>query len=154
MKDIIKKTAQTLRDNGVSGFSKKLLRYSASRLDGLRPASVRYKALLREYRELSSPMFQVTNSEILESRHLTQQKTTGRIRSAIWFVPPFSHLSFGGTYTIFRVIEKLSKQGVVNTIVIYGEPFFNAEKNCSLISKEFPGLKLSAEGPWERGTNG
>lgn len=141
MKEIIKKTSQTLRDNGVSGFSRKLLRYGAARLDGLKPASMRHKALLEEHRDLSNPVFQVTNRDILESRRLTQQRTRGRIQSAIWFVPPFSHLSFGGTYTIFRVIEKLSKQGVFNTVVVYGDPFFNADKTCGQIAREFPGLK-------------
>lgn len=141
MRDIIKKSAQTIRDNGFSGFSRKLLRYGASRLDGLKPASMRYKVLLEEYRDVSRPEFQVANSEILESRRLTQQRTSGRIQSAIWFVPPFSHLSFGGIFTIFRLIEKLSRQGVANTIVVYGEPFFNSEKTCAQISREFPGLK-------------
>lgn len=141
MREILKKSAQTIRDNGVSGFSRKLLRYGAARLDALRPASVRYKSLLQEYREVAVPDFQVTNEEIVESRRLTRQKAEGPIRSAIWFVPSFSHLSFGGVFTIFRVIEKLSREGVFNTVVIYGEPFFNSEKTISQISREFPGLK-------------
>ncbi len=141
MKEILNKSAQTLRKNGISGFSKKLLRYGAARLDALMPASMRYKSLLKEYRDLSGPDFQVTNEEILESTRLTRQTPAGPIRSAIWFVPPFSHLSFGGTFTLFRVIDKLSREGVFNTVVIYGEPFFNSEKTCGQISREFPGLK-------------
>ena len=66
--------------------------------------------------------------EIEENNRFTSNMKSspelGTIRSAIWFVPNFTHVIKGGLRTIFMLAERLSAEwGTKNTIVI--DNFYN-----------------------------
>jgi len=56
------------------------------------------------YLYLSNPLFNITGDDIKKSQEATKQKPA-KVSSALWFVPYFDHVTYGGIYTIFRFIE-------------------------------------------------
>lgn len=112
-------------------------------LEVVSPGSLRmgYKELWEEYSFVSNPIFQITSEDIERSKKATAGKLPKKIKTANWFVPNFNHLKFGGIYTIFRFIEKMSIEGVTNRIIIYDKPSFDVEKLDREIKENFPNLK-------------
>lgn len=145
MQSIASKAKHIYRNHGARGIaqkSKSHLRYRASQLRQLFPYRVKplSNELRDEYEFVSNPIFHVSQADIDHSKKVTSAKLD-KIKTANWFVPNFNHLSFGGIYTIFRFIEKLSIEGVHNTIIIYDNPGFDIEKLKAEISDRFPKLR-------------
>ena len=63
------------------------------------------------------------------------------IKTALWLIPPFQHLVYGGAHTIFRFIETVSESGINNRIVVYESEDFDALGLKSELSKNFTKLK-------------
>ena len=91
------------------------------------------------YQFAQNPNFQITQDDIEESIKTTK-KIAGKIKTANWFLPDVQHISFGGFYTIFRVIEKMSIEGVENRLIIYGFNEINQEQLDTDIQNNFPKL--------------
>lgn len=99
------------------------------------------KALWEEYGFVSNKIFSVTQEDIEISKKTISGKLPTKISTANWFVPNFDHLKFGGIFTIFRFIEKLSKEGVENRIIIYDNPAIDVSNLHAEIETNFPDLK-------------
>ncbi len=139
-----KKAKNIYVNQGPKVFAEKGLRFGKTKvLEFTRPGYIRkgYKALWKEYSFVSDDIFQITNSHIEQSRAASSAKLPSVIETANWFVPNFDHIKFGGVYTIFRFIEKMSTEGVNNRIIIYDNPSFNVEKLKKQIAENFPQLK-------------
>lgn len=89
------------------------------------------------YKYAVAPLFQIGQADIIASQKHKRAPKAG-IKTATWFVPHFENISFGGLYTIFRVVEKLSREGIKNHIVIYGEGRKDLEGIRQQIAKNFP----------------
>lgn len=100
-----------------------------------------YRDLLEEYSFVSNKIFQINSSDIEASNKAISRKLPAKIKTANWFVPNFDHIKFGGIYTIFRFIEKMSIEGVTNRIIIYDKPSFDLSKLNQQIEENFSGLK-------------
>ncbi len=92
------------------------------------------------YEYLSNPLFHITEEDKSKSRKVSASKIDNRITSALWFVPYFDHITFGGIYTIFRFMEAFAKNGVHTTIVMYDYKYLDAKKSKQKIISHFPGL--------------
>jgi len=141
---IIKKTINIYKNQGSAMLMKKGRRFAAYHLKRL-PISkwikVSNKELKAEYEYISNPIFQITEADIKKSINATSVPLPKNIETANWFVPNFGHIKFGGIFTIFRFIEKLSVEGVENRIVIYDNPSFDVENLKKEISENFKRLK-------------
>lgn len=143
MSKLINKAINTYRNQGAQVVAKKTLRFGYTKtFDTLYRKKVQrsYKDLWEEYGFISNPIFQITSQNIQDSRKLIARAPHGPIKTANWFVPNFDHLSFGGIFTIFRFIEKFSKEGVHNRIIIYDKPSFDINKLKKEITEKFPAL--------------
>lgn len=96
-----------------------------------------------EYDFLANPLFQITSKDIAASNNVQESPKPSKIKTAVWFVPYFDHLAFGGIYTIFRFINGLAERGVKNTIVIYDRPELDAFATKMQIVRQFPALEQS-----------
>jgi len=148
MSSSVKKVIQVYKNNGLSGVAKKsksTLNYRTRTVRRLLKSPKRLtleeKNLREEYDFLSNEIFRVTAEDIEKSQKACEGKLGGDIKTATWFVPHFSHFAFGGIQTIFRFIEKLSIEGVTNTIVIYDNPVIDSAKLRDQIDEYFPRLK-------------
>ena len=83
------------------------------------------------YNYLSNPLFGVTQKDILKS---SKSSAGSRMKpsSALWFVPYFDHVTFGGIYTIFRFIEEFANRGLKTTIVIFDNKYFERCQNYAI----------------------
>jgi glycosyltransferase involved in cell wall biosynthesis len=99
------------------------------------------KNLREEFEFVSNKVFQINTRDIELSKEVFKEPTPVKIKTATWFVPYYDHFSFNGIQTIFRFMEKLSKEGVKNNIVIYDNPTVNTSKIRKDISRDFPALK-------------
>jgi glycosyltransferase involved in cell wall biosynthesis len=90
---------------------------------------------------VANDIFQVTSAHIEASRQATSGPTPTTIKTATWFVPYYDHFGFNGIQTIFRFIEKLSREGVHNHLVLYDNPAVDVDKIHSDIATYFPKLK-------------
>lgn len=144
MKRIIKKTINIYKNQGGTMLIKKGRRFAAYHLKRL-PFSnwvkTSNKELKEEYEYISNPIFQITEADIKKSNDVISGPLPKAIKTANWFVPNFGHIKFGGIFTIFRFIEKLSVEGVENRIVIYDNPSFDVETLKQQISENFKNLK-------------
>jgi glycosyltransferase involved in cell wall biosynthesis len=99
------------------------------------------KQLREEYHFVSNDIFEITSRDIELSKKNSSGAKPDNIKTATWFVPYYDHFGFNGIQTIFRFIEKLSKEGVKNTIVIYDNPAMDVAKLKSEVAKSFPEAK-------------
>lgn len=148
MSDAIRKAKQVYKNQGIKGVAKKGRSTLAYRTRGVRryatkkrKETLEEKQMREEFSMLSSVIFDVSSKDIERSKAACAQKLDGPIRSATWFVPYFNHFAFGGIQTIFRFIEKLSKEGVHNNIVIYDNPAVDADAVKQQIAEYFPDLR-------------
>jgi glycosyltransferase involved in cell wall biosynthesis len=141
----IKKAIQVYANQGPKAFGKKsaqaLRHYSVRAKHRLVGIGREQKELWEEYGFVSNPVFAITQADIELSKKTINTPLPKKIRTANWFVPNFGHLKFGGIFTIFRFIEKLSKEGVKNRIVIYDNPAINVAKLKEQIAENFPALQ-------------
>ncbi len=131
----IKKAGWVLKNEGVLEFIKKIGRFLKT-IFHLTPKL----RLTEEYQFLSNDLFKITEKDIKESKHITSGKID-KVETALWFVPYFDHIAFGGIYTIFRFMEKFAKEGVKTTIVIFDNKYTDIDKTKAEIVSHFPGLE-------------
>ncbi len=144
MTDYIEKAKNIYKNQGPGMLAKKSLRFTRTKLlEVVAPALIHrgYKELWEEYSFVSNPIFQINSKDFEASKKATARKLTGKIKTANWLVPNFDHIKFGGIYTIFRFIEKMSIEGVTNRIIIYDKPSFDLSKLQAQIEENFPNLK-------------
>lgn len=96
--------------------------------------------LAQDYKFATNPLFQITEADINQSNLATTQKLE-EIKTANWILPEFKVITFGGLYTIFRAVEKLSIENVKNRIVINSNSDFDVVKLQTQISENFPNLQ-------------
>ena len=143
---LIKKAVNVYKNNGAKGVARKSAAFAKKRLHAVKRKLTRTKdspavaTLREEIAFTSNDIFQITQEDIDISKAVTAGPAP-KIKSAVWFVPYFDHLGFNGVQTIFRFIEKLSIEGVKNTIVIYDRPTFEVATFKEQISSSFPRLK-------------
>jgi GT2 family glycosyltransferase len=140
-----KRVIQVYKNHGIKGLrykAKHKLHRKLSKVTRLlnRKKVLTSKELEEEYSLVSNPIFQITQADIVKSKKQINSQKIVEIKTANWFVPNFDHLSFGGIYTIFRFIEKFSKEGVANKIIIYDNPAFDVSKLREEIETKFPKL--------------
>ncbi len=146
MSNLARKVVSVYKNHGLIGLAKKSRSYANNRIFKVRRKLLRQQETLEEknVREefgfVSNDLFQITSGNIAASKKATSGPTP-KIRTATWFVPYFNHFAFGGIQTIFRYIEKLSKEGVENRIVIYDNPTMDSDKLREEIAHYFPELK-------------
>jgi len=144
MKKHIDKAVHIYKNQGVKTLSVKGTRFAKTKvLEVVAPNrhDKAYRELWKEYEYVANPIFQITEADIVASKKSLQATEPGEpIKTANWFVPNFNHLSFGGIFTIFRFIEKFSKEGVFNRIIIYDHPSFDVEGLHKQIKDTFPEL--------------
>lgn len=143
MKKYIRKAKNIYRNQGLKTLFVKGYRFSKTKAEELlvtKRLDVKYKPLWEEYNYLSNPLFQVTQADINDSNSAISVALPDRIKTANWFVPNFDHIKFGGVFTIFRFIEKLSVEGVENRIIIYDNPSFNTSTLKKEIEENFSNL--------------
>lgn len=147
MSNIAKKVVIVYKNHGALGLAKKGRSYAGKRLFEIRKKlkkqqeTFEEKNLREEYGFVSNELFQINSGDLAASKKITEGPAPEKIRSATWFVPYFNHFAFGGIQTIFRFIEKLSKEGVENRIVIYDNPTVDVDKLKTEIAHYFPDLK-------------
>lgn len=146
MRKLARKVRQVYKNNGIPGLAKKsrsALKYrlvTIKRRLSPNRETLEEKSLREEYNLLSNDIFQISSEDVAASHEATSDACPATIKTAVWFVPYFTHFAFGGIQTVFRFIEKLSQEGVYNYIVIYDNPTVNAEAVKRQIESYFPAL--------------
>jgi glycosyltransferase involved in cell wall biosynthesis len=142
----LKKAAKVYKNQGLKGLTKKSKGAAQVRMHGvlsrLRAEKETYdqKNLREEYGFVSNGLFQINSGDIERSKAITSGQQPKEIKTATWFVPYYDHFGFNGIQTIFRFIEKLSKEGVKNRIVIYDYPPMDTSKLEKEMLSHFPGI--------------
>lgn len=140
----IEKAKNIYKNQGSRILLEKGFRFGKTKvLEVVAPGRLRmgYKSLWEEYSFVSNPIFQINSKDIEASSEAIIGNLPKEIKTANWFVPNFGHIKFGGIYTIFRFIEKMSVEGVTNRIIIYDKPSFDLGKLEGQIKENFPNLK-------------
>jgi glycosyltransferase involved in cell wall biosynthesis len=141
------KAVQVYKNQGLAGVAKKGRSTLKYRTRGLRrrisphKETLEQKDLREEFDFVSNRIFQITAEEIALSKKACAGPKPEGIKTATWFVPYYDHFGFNGIQTIFRFIEKLSREGVRNTIVIYDNPTMDTSKMKHEIETHFPDTK-------------
>ena len=147
MSEVLNKAIAVYKNKGVKGVARKsrsTIKYRSGRLKQkiVNPKEgYEDKNLRQEYEFVANKIFEITSNDIELSKKACQAKLPKKIETALWFVPYYNHFGFNGIQTIFRFIEKLSIEGVRNTIVIYDNPAMDVEKMKQEISAYFPDTK-------------
>ena len=147
MSKLTNKTIQVYKNQGLAGVARKGRSTLKYRTRGLRrklspqKETLAQKELREEFEFVSNQIFQVTVEDINLSKTACAGPKPESIKTATWFVPYYDHFGFNGIQTIFRFIEKLSKEGVKNTIVIYDNPTMDTTKMRHEIETHFPDTK-------------
>jgi glycosyltransferase involved in cell wall biosynthesis len=143
VKRLLKKTVNIYKNQGGAMLARKGKRFVVYHLKKLPMGSwprTSSKESRNEYEYISNPVFQITEEDITKSKEAISVKLPKKIKTANWFVPNFGHIKFGGIYTIFRFIEKLSAEGVNNRIIIYDNPSFDVNSLKKQIEDNFKNL--------------
>ncbi len=142
MPNMVAKVLNIYKNLGVRGLANKIRSSVSLRVSRTRSGaySLEQKNLEEEFGFVANDIFQITTNDIAESRATHDSPLPKSIRTATWFIPYFNHIAFGGIQTIFRCIEKLGREGVNNTIVIYDMPSLDVGEMRSSISTYFPAL--------------
>lgn len=147
MRRLVKKAIHVYRNQGLGAIADKSVRFAAKRLrrvsGKLRFKRVTYdqKRLQEEFAFVSNDIFQITSDDIAASKKATSRPRAQTIQTATWFVPYFDHFGFNGVQTIFRFIEKMSKEGVHSRIVIFDNPAFNVDSFEKQMKDSFPAME-------------
>jgi glycosyltransferase involved in cell wall biosynthesis len=146
-KKLTHKIVQVYKNNGLKGVAKKGSSTIRYRTQGIRrnlPAhheTPEQKVLREESEFVKNEIFQITSEDIAASKRACAGPLPGKIKTATWFVPYYDHFGFNGIQTIFRFIEKLSKEGVKNRIVIFDNPTMDTAQLAREMTKSFPAIK-------------
>jgi glycosyltransferase involved in cell wall biosynthesis len=146
MSKAVNKVVQVYKNNGVAGVAKKsrsTIKYrtrAARRLLPIGKETLEQKGLREEFELVSNKIFQITSKDIELSQEVNNGPGPSKIETATWFVPYYNHFGFNGIQTIFRFMEKLSKEGVKNRIVIYDNPTMDTGKMRQELQDHFPGI--------------
>jgi hypothetical protein len=146
MSKLVHKIKQVYLNQGIKGVVKKsrsTFRYrtaSLRRRTIAKKETLEQKQLREEYMFVSNELFQVTQNEIEQSRAACSGPSPKKVTSATWFIPYYDHFGFNGIQTIFRFIEKLSKEGVKNHLVIYDNPTVDIRKMKREMFEHFPDI--------------
>lgn len=124
-----------MSNEGPAALTKKSVHYIKKRF-----VLSKQQDVIESYQYLSNPIFSITQQDIQASQKATQRKLA-KLEKALWFVPYFDHITYGGIYTIFRFMEYFAKQNIDTTIVIYDNKFINKTQTLFDIGYHFPGLK-------------
>lgn len=128
---LIKKAVRVYKNRGLGGLADKTGRFAAKRVRRLgkklrfKRESYDQQRLREEFNFVSNDIFQITGQDIAASIKATAGSKAETIKTATWIIPYFDHFEFNGIQTIFRFVEKLSREGVKNRIVIYDNPTFD-----------------------------
>jgi O-antigen biosynthesis protein len=147
MKKLLKKAYNIYKNRGFKGLADKSVGFTGKRIAGLKrkliphTETLEQKELREEFGFISNDIFQITSEDIEKSKKAASGEKPEHIKSATWFIPYFNHIAFGGIQTIFRFVEKLSKEGVKNNIVIYDNPAVDMEQMERDIALYFPDLQ-------------
>jgi glycosyltransferase involved in cell wall biosynthesis len=147
MSKLTKKAVTVYKNHGIQGLARKSYSFTGKKLQTVREQlnprqlTLEEKQLREEFSFLSNEIFQIKSADIIASQRACSGSLPSKIKTATWFVPYFNHFAFGGIQTIFRFIEKLSKEGVSNNIVIYDNPTVDADALREQIAEYFPDLK-------------
>lgn len=147
MAKLVHKVVHVYKNKGIKGVMKKSRSTIVYRTEGvkrrlgLHQETLEQKDLREEYQFVSNDIFQITTEDIAASKRITDVSGQIKINTATWFVPHYSHFGFNGIQTIFRFIEKLSREGVRNHIVVYDNPTTDTSKMEAEMAKYFPGIK-------------
>jgi hypothetical protein len=147
MRRLVAKAILVYKNQGIGGVADKGVRFATKRLRKLsRKLSFKREAydqkrLNEEFDFVSNEIFQITSNEIAASKKACSYPRPERITTATWFVPHFNHFGFNGVQTMFRFIEKMSKEGVKNRIVIYDNPAFDVAGFEVQMKASFPDIK-------------
>ena len=129
------KAIWVLKNEGPLMFGKKTVKKTANII------GIKRRAKFSEnYNYLANPLFQITEKDLSDSKAASKRSIT-EVKSALWFVPYFDHITYGGIYTIFRFIEHIAKQDIKTTIVLYDNKYVNEAEIKSEIVKHFSALK-------------
>lgn len=150
--DRVKKAHWSIRNEGPLVFAKKLVRFiiwllrlAHYRLNPYLPPPLRIGGMKiakdSDYFFVSNYFFQISESDLSENRLVQSGPAPAEIKTAVWFVPYFEHLAFGGIYTIFRFINDMAERGVKIYIVIYDNKYVDQPKTHEEIAATFPALK-------------
>lgn len=93
-----------------------------------------------DYINAKNPLFQIKESDIDKSIEATSCSLEA-VTTANWFIPDFKHVAYGGLFTIFRFMEKLSQEGVTNRIIIYSNKAIDEPVVDVQIKDNFKNLK-------------
>ncbi len=144
MKSLSQRVVNVYKTHGARGIaikSKNFIYTKASKMKRKLPYTAKIsQEQHEEYSFVSNPIFLINSEDIKKSKEVTRRKL-GKIKTANWFVPNFDHINFGGIFTIFRFIEKLSIEGVNNRIIIYDYPGFDVDRLKDDIAERFPRLR-------------
>lgn len=145
MRSIFNKAILVFKNQGFNGVmlkTKSTIKYRTRAVSRLLTShnTASSKEIQEEYDFVSNKIFQINSDDIKLSKDTVLNKKLLKISTANWFVPNFTHLSFGGIFTIFRFIEKFSQEDVFNNIIIYDNSAFNVEKLKDEITEKFPKL--------------
>jgi glycosyltransferase involved in cell wall biosynthesis len=135
----VAKSLWILRREGPGSFVRATAR--AVRRQRNKPSKHVDTQLVERLGYLNNPVFQINNEMIEKSKAINAKKVKGGVKSALWFVPYFDHVTYGGIFTIFRFIEGFAKRGAKTTIVIFDNQFVDKDAMQAEISEHFPGLK-------------
>ena len=147
IKSKLKKIHNIYKNNGLRGIGAKSGNYANRQLFKVRQKlkgqqeTLEQKNLREELNFVANEIFQITEEDIKLSKEVCTQTKPASITTATWFVPYFDHFGYGGIRTIFRFIEKMSKEGVKNNIVIYDNPSFDVSRLRQQITEFFPALR-------------
>ncbi len=145
MKKHIKKAINIYKNQGLKTLGTKGKRFAYTKFNESKRSLLKtpeaQRELWEEYNFVSNPAFSITQADISKSKKATSGKLPKEIKSINWFVPNFSHLAFGGIFTIFRFMAAFSQHNVKNRIIIYDHPSFDVEKLKKEIAASFPHFK-------------
>lgn len=147
MSSAIRKAKQVYKNQGLKGLAKKSRSTLRHRTQGLRrqltatKETLEQKQLRDEYSLVCNEIFQITSQDVERSKRACAGPTPKPIKTATWFVPYYDHFGFNGIQTIFRFIEKLSKEGVKNYIVVFDNPTTDVDKMKAEMAHYFPDTK-------------
>lgn len=146
MANLINKAKNVYKNNGLGGLVRKTAGFTQKRLRRVRRAMQTHHEspaeihLREEYAFVSNDIFQITAKDIVASKKATAGKPPKPIKTALWFLPYFDHFGFNGIQTIFRLMEKLSHEGVKNYIVVYDRPTLDVDAFKQQAVQSFPRL--------------
>src|SRR3989339_808513 len=142
MKNILKKTIQYYKLNGLKSTIKKII-YSYFKefiiLDQNKQKYVEIKNLIGAL-DINEAQYKA-NFELLKK--YANKKVD--MKTINWFIPRFEHVLYGGIFTIFRFADYFNRKGIKNRIIIYDDSTVSETQTREAIKKGFKDLANECE---------